>query len=227
MTQNQARTRIRPGRRTAGSSSTPPAAGPFRHESADQAGIPDLEGGAAPVVWSGTSREPLKPALAAHESRRHHRHRHQHDPFASREASSGTISVLEDRATITRLGRGIGKDGGLGQEGIDRTLAALSGYAVLARVHERPFSPSAPRPAPGAQRSDFLCRAAALLDTPVEVIGGEREAALTFLAAKQSFPEAAAQTMVVVDIGAGPRKLSSRIGVPSILAVACPLGLSV
>jgi len=55
------------------------------------------------------------------------------------EASSGTISVLEDRATITRLGRGIGKDGGLGQQGIDRTLAALSGYAVLARVHEAPI----------------------------------------------------------------------------------------
>ncbi|MGB8295464.1 MAG: Ppx/GppA family phosphatase, partial [Polyangia bacterium] len=43
------------------------------------------------------------------------------------EESGGTISVLEDRATITRLGRGIGKDGELGREGIDRTLAALSG----------------------------------------------------------------------------------------------------
>jgi exopolyphosphatase/guanosine-5'-triphosphate,3'-diphosphate pyrophosphatase len=116
--------------------------------------------------------------------------------------------VLEDRATITRLGRGIGKDGGLGQQGIDRTLAALSGYAVLARVHEAPIfaiGTEALRRAPNA--ADFLCRAAALLDTPVEVIDGEREAALTFLSAKQSFPEAAAQTMVVVDIGGGSTEI--------------------
>jgi exopolyphosphatase / guanosine-5'-triphosphate,3'-diphosphate pyrophosphatase len=120
------------------------------------------------------------------------------------EANSGAISVLEDRAEITRLGRGIGKDGGLGQDGIDRTLAALAGYAVLARVHEAPIfaiGTEALRRAPNA--ADFLCRAAALLDTPVEVIGGEREAALTFLAARLSFPEAAAQAMVVVDIGGG------------------------
>ena len=124
------------------------------------------------------------------------------------EASGGTISVLEDRATITRLGRGIGKAGGLGQEGIDRTLAALSGYAVLARVHEAPIfaiGTEALRRAPNA--GDFLCRAAALLDTPVEVIDGKREAALTFLSAKQSFPEATAQTMVVVDIGGGSTEI--------------------
>jgi exopolyphosphatase/guanosine-5'-triphosphate,3'-diphosphate pyrophosphatase len=124
------------------------------------------------------------------------------------EASGGTISVLEDRATITRLGRGIGKNGGLGQEGIDRTLAALSGYAVLARVHEAPIfaiGTEALRRAPNA--ADFLCRAAALLDTPVEVIDGEREAALTFLAARHSFPEAAAQPMVVVDIGGGSTEI--------------------
>ena len=120
------------------------------------------------------------------------------------EASGGTISVLEDRAEITRLGRGIGGDEGLGQDGIDRTLAVLSGYAVLARVHEAPIfaiGTEALRRAPNA--ADFLCRAAALLDTPVDVIDGEREAALTFLAAKLSFPEAAGQIMMVVDIGGG------------------------
>jgi exopolyphosphatase/guanosine-5'-triphosphate,3'-diphosphate pyrophosphatase len=124
------------------------------------------------------------------------------------EASGATITVLENRAEITRLGRGIGNDGGLGREGIDRTLAALSGYAVLARVHEAPIfaiGTEALRRAPNA--ADFLCRAAALLDTPVEVINGEREAALTFLAARLSFPEAAAQTMAVVDIGGGSTEI--------------------
>jgi len=81
----------------------------------------------------------------------------------------------------------------------------------------------APSPA-GRPTQRFPCRAAALLDTPVEVIGGEREAALTFLAASSPFPRLP-PNHVVVDIGRST-KLSSRIGVPSILAVAC-LGLSV
>ena len=124
------------------------------------------------------------------------------------EANGGTITVLENRAEITRLGRGIGGDGRLGQEGIDRTLAVLSGYAVLARVHEAPIfaiGTEALRRAPNA--AHFLCRAAALLDTPVEVIDGEREAALTFLAAKVCFPDAAARTMMVVDIGGGSTEI--------------------
>jgi len=120
------------------------------------------------------------------------------------EVRDGKIVVIEDRAEITRLGRGIGSDGLLGQEGIDRTLAVLSGYAVLARVHEAPIraiGTEALRQAPNA--ADFLHRAAAILDTPIEVISGEREAALTFRAAQHSFPELASQTVVVIDIGGG------------------------
>ena len=124
------------------------------------------------------------------------------------EVQDGKITVLEDRAEITRLGRGIGSDGRLGREGIDRTLAALSGYAVLARVHEAPIfaiGTEALRRAPNA--ADFLGRAGAILDTPVEVITGEREANLTFLAARHSFPQMAEQTMVVVDIGGGSTEI--------------------
>ncbi len=124
------------------------------------------------------------------------------------EEREGRIVVLEDRAEITRLGRGIGSDGRLGQEGINRTLGALSGYAVLARVHEAPIlaiGTEALRHAPNA--ADFLNRAAALLDTPIEVIAGDREAELTFLAAQRSFPEQAKQGMVVVDIGGGSTEI--------------------
>ena len=43
------------------------------------------------------------------------------------------IEVLEERAEITRLGRGIGTGGELAAEGIARTLAVLRDYADLAR----------------------------------------------------------------------------------------------
>jgi exopolyphosphatase/guanosine-5'-triphosphate,3'-diphosphate pyrophosphatase len=124
------------------------------------------------------------------------------------EERDGEIVVIEDRAEITRLGRGIGSDGRLGQEGIDRTLGVLSGYAVLARVHEAPIfaiGTEALRRAPNA--ADFLNRAAALLDTPIEVIAGDREAALTYLAAQRSFPEQAKRCMVVIDIGGGSTEI--------------------
>lgn len=114
------------------------------------------------------------------------------------------ITVLEDEAEVTRLGRGIGGDGRLGREGIERTLAALTRYAALARQHGAPVvavGTEALRRAPNA--AEFLEPAAAILGTAVEVIGGEREAALSFTAAACSFPREAAGTLVVVDIGGG------------------------
>jgi len=62
-------------------------------------------------IWKGGARGPslvrhqpraVETGLAAHESRRHHRHRTNTTLLLVAEASSGTISVLEDRATITR-----------------------------------------------------------------------------------------------------------------------------
>jgi exopolyphosphatase/guanosine-5'-triphosphate,3'-diphosphate pyrophosphatase len=114
------------------------------------------------------------------------------------------IRVLEDRAEITRLGRGIGTDGRLGAEGIARTLALLQEYAASAATHGAEIcavGTEALRRAPNA--AEFLDPAAAILGVPVEVIGGDREAALTFRAAMASFPEIADKSIAVVDIGGG------------------------
>jgi exopolyphosphatase/guanosine-5'-triphosphate,3'-diphosphate pyrophosphatase len=117
------------------------------------------------------------------------------------------ITVLAERAEITRLGRGIGGDGRLGADGIERTLAVLEKYAALARAHGAPIvavGTEALRRAPNA--ADFLTPAARLIGQ-VEVIDGEREAALSYGAAASSFPAAAAGTMVVLDIGGGSTEI--------------------
>jgi len=117
------------------------------------------------------------------------------------------IRVLAERAEITRLGRGIGGDGRLGATGIERTLVVLEEYAALARAHGAPIvavGTEALRRAPNA--TDFLAPAGKLVG-PVEVIDGEREAALSYRAAASSFPAAAAGTMVVVDIGGGSTEI--------------------
>lgn len=114
------------------------------------------------------------------------------------------VTVLADRAEVTRLGRGIGAGGKLGDEGIARTLAVLAEYAAIAARLDAPIvavGTEALRRAPNA--GAFLGPAAATLGVPVEVIDGDREAALSFLATTSSFPEAAAGVMAVVDIGGG------------------------
>jgi exopolyphosphatase/guanosine-5'-triphosphate,3'-diphosphate pyrophosphatase len=132
--------------------------------------------------------------------------------LVARAEPSGALTVLENRAEITRLGRGIGQGNGggaLGDEGIARTLEALRGYAALARRHGARVAAvgtEALRRAPNG--ADFLGPAAEILGAPVEVIDGAREAALTFRAAVASFPaEAHAGPMIVVDIGGGSTEI--------------------
>jgi exopolyphosphatase/guanosine-5'-triphosphate,3'-diphosphate pyrophosphatase len=123
-------------------------------------------------------------------------------------ADSTDASVVAERAEITRLGRGIGADGGLGRQGIDRTLAVLADYAAIAKQHGatvHAIGTEGLRRASNAQ--EFLAPAAQVLGTAVEVIDGDREAALTFLAARRSFPEATDGTAVVVDIGGGSTEI--------------------
>jgi exopolyphosphatase/guanosine-5'-triphosphate,3'-diphosphate pyrophosphatase len=129
--------------------------------------------------------------------------------LVARAEPSGEITVLENRAEITRLGRGIGAGGALGAEGLARTLDALRAYAALARLHGARMAAigtEALRRAPNG--ADFLGPAAEILGVPVEVIDGAREAALTFRAATSSFPrEAQGGAMVVVDIGGGSTEI--------------------
>jgi len=121
----------------------------------------------------------------------------------------GEPEVLQQQAEITRLGRGIGKDGKLGAEGIAGTLSALRRYAAIAAQHGARIAAigtEALRRAPNA--AEFLGPAAEILGTPVEVISGEREAALTFRSVAASFPvEVARGRVAMVDIGGGSTEL--------------------
>jgi len=113
--------------------------------------------------------------------------------------------VLDQQAEITRLGRGIGKDGKLGAEGIALTLEALRRYAAIAARHGATIAAigtEALRRAPNAD--EFLAPAEKILGGPVEVIAGDREAALTFRSVAASFPvEVASGRVAMVDIGGG------------------------
>lgn len=140
------------------------------------------------------------------------------------QASDGEVTVLDERAEITRLGRGIGNDGGLGRSGIDKTLAVLRDYAAIAARHGAAIHAIGTEGLRRASNAaDFLGPAAQILGRPVEVIDGEREAALTFLAAQRSFPEVTQGRTIVVDIGGGSTEIILAEG--SALGFRCSLPL--
>jgi exopolyphosphatase / guanosine-5'-triphosphate,3'-diphosphate pyrophosphatase len=120
------------------------------------------------------------------------------------------VTVLAERAEITRLGRGIGLAGALGDAGIAATLEVLRDYAGIARDHGARIAAigtEALRRAPNARA--FLDPARAILGVDIEVIDGTREAALTFRAVVASFPALARgdAPLVVVDIGGGSTEI--------------------
>jgi exopolyphosphatase / guanosine-5'-triphosphate,3'-diphosphate pyrophosphatase len=118
------------------------------------------------------------------------------------------IEVLEERAEITRLGRGIGRQGALDPEAIGHTLAALREFATAARRHgARIAAVGTEALRRAANAAAFLGPAAEILGSEVEVIDGEREAALTFRAVVESFPGVRSGDLVVVDIGGGSTEI--------------------
>ena len=143
----------------------------------------------------------------------------------ARVCEGGRLERLDERAEITRLGRGIGAGGALGAEGIRATLAALHQYAELARAQGARMAAvgtEALRRAPNGP--EFLVPAAEILGVPIEVIDGEREAALTFRAVLESFPDARQGALIVVDIGGGSTEVVLADRGRQTLARSLPLG---
>jgi exopolyphosphatase/guanosine-5'-triphosphate,3'-diphosphate pyrophosphatase len=125
-----------------------------------------------------------------------------------READGG-LTVLRDTTAITRLGKGVDKAGRLDPEAMRRTLDALAGFGQQARefgaARVAAVGTSALRDA--ANGAEFVTEASKRLGGPVEVISGDREAELIYLAARRD-PEIArqtrgAETLAVMDIGGG------------------------
>jgi exopolyphosphatase/guanosine-5'-triphosphate,3'-diphosphate pyrophosphatase len=145
--------------------------------------------------------------------------------LVARLSSGGALQLLEERAEITRLGRGIGAGGALGSEGVARTLAALREFAAVARRHEAKIAAigtEALRRAPNGVV--FLDPAAEILGAPIEVIDGSREAALTFRAVAEAFPATLTGALTVVDIGGGSTEIVIAAGGEVMFNVSLPLG---
>ena len=117
---------------------------------------------------------------------------------------SGKIHPLYEMETVVRLGEGLQKNGVLLREAMDRTIQTLAYY--LKRSQEMGVQQifaagtSALREAKNSEQ--FLKLAKEKLGFSVEVISGEEEARLSFLAVAKDLRERE-KPILVVDIGGG------------------------
>ncbi|MBO0869908.1 MAG: Ppx/GppA family phosphatase [Micromonosporaceae bacterium] len=115
----------------------------------------------------------------------------------------GALSEVVRRMEIVRLGQGVDRTGMLAPEALERTRAALAGYAAeiasLGAARVRMVATSATRDASNAgEFHDMVC---ATLGVAPEVISGDQEARLSFAGAIRGL--SAAPPYLVVDIGGG------------------------
>lgn len=119
----------------------------------------------------------------------------------ARQTSEG-LQVLEERCVVTRLGEGLGQEGQLSREAMDRTLAVLEEYGaalVALGARARAAGTSALRRA--GNRAEFLERAKDVLGFELEVLSGADEARLSYRGALSDLT--GVDDPLVVDPGGG------------------------
>jgi exopolyphosphatase/guanosine-5'-triphosphate,3'-diphosphate pyrophosphatase len=116
----------------------------------------------------------------------------------------GHWHTIEDRAEVTRLGDGLQETGRLNPEPVERTAAAVAAMTAEARSHGVPaiaaVGTAGLRMAPNS--ADFLAAVRARCGVTVEIISGEEESRLAYLAAVAGLGRADG-SRVVFDTGGG------------------------
>ncbi|GAA4106542.1 MULTISPECIES: Ppx/GppA phosphatase family protein [Actinomadura] len=121
-------------------------------------------------------------------------------------SGEGTLTDVERRMEIVRLGEGVDRTGRLAPEALARTFAAMRGYQELIERHGagkvRVVATSATRDA--ANRDEFTGGVVDIFGVVPEVITGDEEAELSFIGATRELAALRpARPYLVVDIGGG------------------------
>ena len=120
------------------------------------------------------------------------------------EIEEGALKPLLEKETIVRLGEGLQKSGILSEGAMERAIQTLSQY--LEACHEmkvqRIFAAGTSALREARNSDHFLKRVEEKLNLPIEIVSGEEEAQLSFLAVARDL-EDPEKTILVVDVGGG------------------------
>lgn len=116
---------------------------------------------------------------------------------------TGHFSAVEERAEITRLGRGVDHTRRLAPEAIAATLEVVETFARSARelAAEEIVITATSAARDAVNGADFLAEAKRRTGLSIEIISGEEEARLSFASAFADF--GGERPLAVVDIGGG------------------------
>ena len=142
------------------------------------------------------------------------------------ETSRGTFTPIFEQETVVRLGEGLQKSGLLSEPAMDRGIRTLGQYLSRCREMrvERIFTVGTSALREAANSADFIERSQNQLDLPIQVIPGEEEARLSYLAVAKDLKEAD-QAVWVIDVGGGSTELILGEGGAIHRWVSLPLGL--
>jgi len=120
------------------------------------------------------------------------------------EVDKGGIKPLFEMETVVRLGERVHENGILLKEAMRRGLQTLSQYLERCQAMEvqKIFAVGTSALREAKNSEDFLRLVAEELDLSIEVISGEEEAQLSFLAVAKDLREAV-KPLLVVDVGGG------------------------
>jgi exopolyphosphatase / guanosine-5'-triphosphate,3'-diphosphate pyrophosphatase len=140
----------------------------------------------------------------------------------ARITGDGTVEVVEDIATVTKLGEGLSKNSTISDKASERTLTTLSEYKKLCVDHgvERIVTVGTAALRTAKNASDFCMIAKRELGLDIKIISGEEEATLTFSASAHDF----GANIEVIDIGGGSTEIISNDGSESLNSASLPIG---
>jgi exopolyphosphatase/guanosine-5'-triphosphate,3'-diphosphate pyrophosphatase len=120
------------------------------------------------------------------------------------DVSDGTLTELDRRSVVTRLGQGVDSSGRLAEEAMERVFAALDGYAAAIEEHgcERRTAVMTSAVRDAANGSWFAGQVRERYGLEGRTLSGAEEARLTFLGATATIAEPP-HDLVVIDIGGG------------------------
>jgi len=141
------------------------------------------------------------------------------------EAGQGEINPLFEMETVVRLGEGVHKNGILSKEAMERGVQTLSEYLERCQAMkvQDVFAAGTSALREAKNSKVFLKLVKEKLDLSIEVISGEEEAQLSFLAVAKDLQERE-KSILVVDVGGGSTEFILGRGDQISRWISLPLG---
>ncbi|MGN0158822.1 MAG: hypothetical protein ACI39W_06760 [Brotaphodocola sp.] len=124
--------------------------------------------------------------------------------FVGEKGEDGTIKTIVDKNDIARLGEGLRETGRISDEALERNAQSVAAFAAEAKENgaEKIVSVGTMALRSAANSADFVARVKELCGVEVQIIPGEEEARLSYLAILSGMPVPDGD-LVIFDTGGG------------------------